>query len=626
MSVVPRPLIKDICCERSCLVILFTKNPKKSAPIKKRHASRLFLALVEFSSFGFILSFQSICIIHLNVWSAHACSSLFIMLFFGLFLLLCGTAHARKILQHQPLLLTPHPKYFFPLTNQTFNATLAPSSMLSTLISPASAELSLSIQPSSEDLWTSDTIFGSVITCSRSQQTHLSLPEEISYGKKGPFALSLWVKPSLSHGDSLEYLYSHSTALEQDSVQLYFPQVDHPNYGVIRAIVRDSSDPPANSSLGVTYIDSNGCVTDVSCNTGSSTLRNDPSLVDGRWHHITLSTHAPTINIRAAPALQKGIDLYVDGMKVNSLESGVEYSNSSGSVHVATGGYPIRLSGIAQLCSRADGDSDRFFGGSLAYLRIYDRALGEEEVQNVYKADVVSLSMDSPGSTVVPASYNRSRSTPDEVSSPTEQQVATPETADTANGTITSDTAKITEESAAASGSPDDDYSYQVQESNPGSGTSNTAQGNPTFDDAPNTDTSAGGMSGGLIAGIVVASVGGTVAATASAVMGISVVRRRRAATMFHKFDDSAMLFTGPGSASLSGSNGFGQATTTTVGESPLERAYPVSPATGSHVGAPFPGGSGPSSPPSPHQQGEIGALYGTGAPGVQMSSQIRKP
>lgn len=53
-------------------------------------------------------------------------------------------------------------------------------------------------------------------------------------------------------------------------IQLYAPQRDHPNYGVLRAIVRDRTDGSVNGSMPF-YLDSDGCVSDPGC---SSAQRN----------------------------------------------------------------------------------------------------------------------------------------------------------------------------------------------------------------------------------------------------------------------------------------------------------------------------------------------------------------
>ena len=51
-----------------------------------------------------------------------------------------------------------------------------------------------------------------------------------------------------------------------------------------------------------------------------------------------------------------------------------------------SGGAPIYLNNPIILCARSDLDPNRFLDGSVAHLALYNTALSNEQVQNVYDA------------------------------------------------------------------------------------------------------------------------------------------------------------------------------------------------------------------------------------------------
>lgn len=69
-------------------------------------------------------------------------------------------------------------------------------------------------------------------------------------------------------------------------IRLYIPEILHPAYGVLRALVKDSYDTANVSS----HMDSDGQVGDIS-STADSAPYTRHFLADGLWHMATLTTH-----------------------------------------------------------------------------------------------------------------------------------------------------------------------------------------------------------------------------------------------------------------------------------------------------------------------------------------------
>lgn len=76
---------------------------------------------------------------------------------------------------------------------------------------------------------------------------------------------------------------SHPASARQwrPQVALYLPERDHPDYGVARAMLRDSTDVRTNGSEPF-YLDSDGCISTVrTCNPAG--VRNDSLVRKRRW-------------------------------------------------------------------------------------------------------------------------------------------------------------------------------------------------------------------------------------------------------------------------------------------------------------------------------------------------------
>lgn len=93
----------------------------------------------------------------------------------------------------------------------------------------------------------------------------------VRYGEAGPFAVAVWAKLRLSDSSSLSYIYSHnSTAATSwesspNTVGILIPDREHPGYGVVRAVLRDSTDTADAAGGSTFFVDSSGCVANQDC-------------------------------------------------------------------------------------------------------------------------------------------------------------------------------------------------------------------------------------------------------------------------------------------------------------------------------------------------------------------------
>ncbi|KAI3433616.1 hypothetical protein D9Q98_003425 [Chlorella vulgaris] len=239
-----------------------------------------------------------------------------------------------------------------------------------------------------------DPAFGAVLSCTEALRSYVSIPG-LQYGQGGQLAVAMWVKAQPGPGSSMDYAFSHANALTTDLgmdpnvVALYLPERDHPDYGVARAMLRDSTDVRTNGSEPF-YLDSDGCISTVrTCNPAG--VRNDSlSVTDGQWHMLGVTTR---------PGGGKGFQLFVDGRMVAEAVEGVEYIGTyrhlsscraqllpyvSGFTKTATGGGPMNLTGNITLCARSDLEATRFFTGSLAHLLIFNTSLSPDNMLELY--------------------------------------------------------------------------------------------------------------------------------------------------------------------------------------------------------------------------------------------------
>lgn len=296
-----------------------------------------------------------------------------------------GFSTGRGLLQTA---VAPTPTFYFPLTGNTTVSSSIPANQFKGIPSPG-------IQ------WVEDALFGTVLECNRTEKTYISIPG-VSYGESGPFAISFWAKPNLSYGALYEYAFSQNAtttvniSTDPNLVEIYFPQVGQPDTGIVRTMVRDSTDTEINPADPM-FIDSDGCIANPSCVGVNSTGLFRNLSTDGNWHMITITTN---------PQGGKGIALYIDGQLVAQTQPGVDYMNSAGRIATADGGNPISLNGTLTLCARADLNSQRFYSGRLAHLRIFDFALNDSQVEAVYVQQARTII--SPVPSVSPSPWNSS--------------------------------------------------------------------------------------------------------------------------------------------------------------------------------------------------------------------------
>ncbi|KAL4430893.1 hypothetical protein ABPG75_006149 [Micractinium tetrahymenae] len=249
--------------------------------------------------------------------------------------------------------------------------------------------------------WEADSQFGQVLTCAQERQAYVQIPG-LQYGQEGGFGLAIWAKLRPSGNMSMDYILSHTGrfvtdyAFDPNEIALYVPEQNHPAFGVVRAIVRDSTDATTNGTDIPMYLDSNGCVADPLCAAPTNRSLFSP---EGSWHLLGLGTH---------PEGGKGFHLYVDGQLVAAVAEGQTYRDAEGYTKTATGGGPMNLTGNLTLCARSDLEPSRFFTGSLAHLFVWNRSVTPEEMALIYEdgpqpqPSNASLAVDpTPGSAAV---------------------------------------------------------------------------------------------------------------------------------------------------------------------------------------------------------------------------------
>ena len=94
-------------------------------------------------------------------------------------------------------------------------------------------------------------------------------------------------------------------------VSIYFPEQQHPRYGVVRAVVKDTN-TANNGSIAqqMVYLDSDNRVAD---NLNAARLNRPNPMSDGRWHMVTVTTQ---------PGSGKGFVMFLDGLEVAGMTQG----------------------------------------------------------------------------------------------------------------------------------------------------------------------------------------------------------------------------------------------------------------------------------------------------------------
>ncbi|MFK7896673.1 MAG: LamG-like jellyroll fold domain-containing protein, partial [Myxococcota bacterium] len=174
---------------------------------------------------------------------------------------------------------------------------------------------------------------GSGLAFDDSTEDYALIPD-VSYGSE--FTMSFDFKVDGNSGTLFQYLYSHGDVNATNSLNVFLNEASHgtdPN--VLRTVLRDSDDTLDNVALQI----------------------DATSLIGTGWHTYTVSAGAD------------GIEVFIDGVSVAT-----DATRGTGSFDPAGGLY---------LGAREDLGADRFFGGALDSLRIYDSALEADEVSAI---------------------------------------------------------------------------------------------------------------------------------------------------------------------------------------------------------------------------------------------------
>ncbi|BDA48704.1 hypothetical protein COCOBI_12-3860 [Coccomyxa sp. Obi] len=235
--------------------------------------------------------------------------------------------------------------------------------------------------------WVKDDVFGYVLQCSRADDDLIIL-DPVDYAAMGPFTINIWVKANASDmdGDLFQYFFSHSAyatrqnyanvdTFHPNQVHIYLPENGHPATGLVRTIVKDSTDLDTSS-----FLDSDGHYGD---NSARNQLNTNP-VDDGAWHMMTVTTH---------PDGSRGFLVYVDGNLAASLPSTDPNALNATLDNVnllLDGGRPIFFQGgYIYLCGRADGDPSRSFSGSVSHLSLFSTVLTATQIRDLYRTVLV---------------------------------------------------------------------------------------------------------------------------------------------------------------------------------------------------------------------------------------------
>ena len=228
--------------------------------------------------------------------------------------------------------------------------------------------------------WVQDDLFGQVLSCDDEDNGFISL-DPVPYAEDGPFTVNFWIKNKDASGSTFEYVYSHAgdddngfNPFYPNQIQIYMPEVSHPAHGVIRTIVKDSSDVYQGKQSEL-WLDSDGWL-------GNNKERDTPGhvdLTDGDWHMVTLTTRTKD---------REGYAIFVDGVLggANFLphkDEDTKSGNARGDVDL-DGGMPMRLDGSIYLCGRNDLHPERHFKGKLTHLSLFDTSLTPPQIAELF--------------------------------------------------------------------------------------------------------------------------------------------------------------------------------------------------------------------------------------------------
>jgi len=154
------------------------------------------------------------------------------------------------------------------------------------------------------------------------------------------FSVSFWFRPTDNDGTSYQYMFSWGTVNQYSNVNIFLGEAGAGSVAnTLRTYVQDSND-----SLSTNLVINN-------------------AYADGLWHHYCL-----------AVARGAGAKVYVDG-EVKSADP-------------AIGGDGMDPATDLYLGGRNDLSPSRFYGGGLDDVRVYGRALANDEVRTLFDARI----------------------------------------------------------------------------------------------------------------------------------------------------------------------------------------------------------------------------------------------
>ncbi|KAK9823790.1 hypothetical protein WJX72_005525 [[Myrmecia] bisecta] len=230
-----------------------------------------------------------------------------------------------------------------------------------------------------------------VLQCSKVMQSEVVL-DSVPYGRQGPWAINIWMRSTSAVGEAFQYIYSHNsttsaaTSWDANQVRLFFPETQHPAYGVLRAITKDSTNTYQGDS-SISFLDSSGKYGDVTRNQTVTPVTQPLKILDGGWHMLTLSTQAGGA---------RGVAMFIDGQLVAQTQQNQTYIGSDGFLKTVDGGGPMDLGGPIILCGRSTDDQQRDYDGRLTQLSIFDAALTPSQVASLYRQNQPVLSSAAP--------------------------------------------------------------------------------------------------------------------------------------------------------------------------------------------------------------------------------------
>eukprot|EP00216_Chloropicon_sp_CCMP2111_P006625 CAMPEP_0198234118 /NCGR_PEP_ID=MMETSP1446-20131203/211_1 /TAXON_ID=1461542 ORGANISM="Unidentified sp, Strain CCMP2111" /NCGR_SAMPLE_ID=MMETSP1446 /ASSEMBLY_ACC=CAM_ASM_001112 /LENGTH=1741 /DNA_ID=CAMNT_0043914847 /DNA_START=161 /DNA_END=5386 /DNA_ORIENTATION=- len=244
-------------------------------------------------------------------------------------------------------------------------------------------------------------VFGTVLECHEHKAGLVQL-DSVPYGTNGPFSINFWVKQGQGNTDwvgEFEYIFSHTSTsvtdgpffpFSENQIHMFLPKVSHPAHGILRAVVKDSTDLYTGSN-SQTFLDSDGSFLD----NNPRNLNGHVDFEDGKWHMVTLTTRiaedddGDEDDDDVDEGNPKGYEMYVDGVLAGEAPPSILWEQLDDGLDSipgvdADGGNPLMLDGPIHLCGRADRDIQRHFGGKLAHLSLWDDALTPEQIAQMF--------------------------------------------------------------------------------------------------------------------------------------------------------------------------------------------------------------------------------------------------